>query len=61
MTEFQKINKLPMNINLGRLDDGGGIMETLEAHQAAYHKFCYTKCSTEKLKRAHAAHFKTSG
>lgn len=31
LSEFDKINRVPMNINLNRLNDGQGIVETLKA------------------------------
>ena len=52
LLEFQKVNSIPMNDDLARLDDGEGISETLVQHKALYHKSCYLKFANDKLKRA---------
>ena len=55
LLQFRKVNSIPMNINLqlARLDDGEGIAETLVQHRTLYHKSCYLKFASDKLKRAH--------
>ena len=40
LLECQKLNSLPMNVNLDKLDEGSGIAETLQSHSAMYHKSC---------------------
>ena len=48
LLEFQKLNSLPMNVNLDKLDEGSGIAETLQSHSAMYHKSCYLKYSYQQ-------------
>ena len=52
LPEFKKLESVPMNINLTRLDNSRGIAETLLFHKAVYHKSCYLKFANDKLKRA---------
>ena len=52
LLEFKKIESVPINISLDRLDEGQGIAETLLLHKAVYHKGCYLKFANNKLKRA---------
>ena len=49
---FHELGKIPLNINISRLDDGSGIQGTLKSHKASYHKSCYSKLSNLKLQRA---------
>ena len=49
---FHELGKIPLNINISRLDDVSGIQETLKSHKASYHKSCYNKLSNLKLQRA---------
>jgi hypothetical protein len=51
LKDLHDLNSLPMNIDLGRLDDGIGLEETLLSHQAKYHKTCYVNCNREKVER----------
>ena len=51
LLEFQKLNSLPMNVNLDKLDEGSGIAETLQSHSAMYHKSCYLKYTSSKVQR----------
>ena len=50
---FKTINVVPfgMKVIWEQLDEGGGIAETLCAHNAKYHKICRTYCSNSRLKR----------
>ena len=50
--EFKKIDSVPMNISLDRLDEGQGVAKILLLHKAVYHKACYLKFANDKLKRA---------
>ena len=52
LLEFKKLESVPMNINLARLDNGRDIAETLLFHTAVYHKSCFLKFANDKLKRA---------
>ena len=47
LLEFDKINRIPLNVNLHRLNDGCGIVEALRSHQAVHHKLCYLKFRNE--------------
>ena len=51
LLEFQKLNSLPVNVNLDKLDEGSGIAETLQSHAAMYHKSCYLKYTSNKVRR----------
>ena len=50
--QFSEIRNLPIPINVERLDEGGGIAETLMQRKAKLHKSCRNKFSNMKLKRA---------
>ena len=47
LLEFQKLNSLPVNLNLDKLDEGSGIAETLKSctfchvSQVMYLKYTY--------------------
>ena len=49
---FQELGPLPLKINIHALDEGDGIPETLQSHEAVWHKSCLNKFSTLKLQRA---------
>ena len=49
---LDELNKLPLNINISRLDEGDGIEETLAKRQSKWHKVCYVLCNDDKVKRA---------
>ncbi|KAL0198142.1 hypothetical protein M9458_006682, partial [Cirrhinus mrigala] len=49
---FQAINLLPIRLDTSRLDDGGGIEDTLRRNGAMYHQNCRKMFSNYKLKRA---------
>ena len=51
LLEFQKLNSLPVNVNLDKLDEGSGIAETLQSHAAMYHKSYYLKYTSNKVRR----------
>ena len=51
LLELQKLNSLPVNVNLDKLDEGSGIAETLQSHAAMYHKSCYLKYTSNKVRR----------
>ena len=48
--EFQKIDALPMDLDIDRIDDGSGFQLTLQAHNGKWHSFCYKKFSQWKLR-----------
>ena len=52
LASFQELNKVPQNINIARLNDGGGIEETLSSHKAKWHKSCYVLYNATKVERA---------
>lgn len=49
---FHKINKIPMTLDLERLDEGGGIEATLRRYQVKYHYNCRLRFNNTKLLRA---------
>ena len=49
---FQEINQQPIRLDMSRLDDGGGIEETLRRNNAKYHRSCRLMFSNSKLDHA---------
>ena len=49
---FKDINQLPIVLDPRRLDEGGGIAETLRKNDAKYHQSCRLMFSNSKLERA---------
>ena len=49
---FSNISCLPRSLNLSRLDDGEGIVATLNHHQAKWHDSCRLKYNKTELRRA---------
>ena len=49
---FQEINRLPIRLDISRLDGGGGIEDTLRQNNAKYHPNCRQMFSNCKLERA---------
>ena len=49
---FHAINEMPIVLDLARLDDGGGIEETLWRNKAQYHQSCRLMFNNTKLERA---------
>ena len=49
---FNDLHKLPMPLELGRLDDGNGIEATFHENNARWHKSCQSKFNNTKLQRA---------
>jgi hypothetical protein len=49
---FQEINELPVTLDPARLDEGGGILETLRKKNAKYHLRCRIMYNNTKLERA---------
>ena len=54
LKEFESLGPIhvPMNVDSRRLDDGEGIQETLEQHNAWWHKLCYNRFDSFHLARA---------
>ena len=52
IVRFSELNKLPILIDLSRLDEGDGIEATFMKHEAKWHKSCHTKFNITKLRRA---------
>ena len=50
--QFQAIDLLPIRLDPSRLDDGGGIEDTLRRNSAKYHQNCRQMFSNCKLERA---------
>ena len=49
---FQAINALPIMLDPARLDEGGGIDQTLRKNKAKYHQSCRLMFNNSKLQRA---------
>lgn len=49
---FHAINEMPIVLDPARLDDGGGIEETLRRNKAQYHQSCRLMFNNTKLERA---------
>ena len=49
---FQAMNALPIKLDPARLDEGGGIDQTLRRNNAKYHQSCRLMFNNSKLKRA---------
>ena len=52
LCSLHELNKVPLNMNISRLDDGDGMEETLVSHKAKWHKACYVMCNATKVERA---------
>ena len=53
INEFQKLECLPININVDRLAKDGGIEATLIQNKAKWHKTCRNRFDNQTLQRAH--------
>ena len=51
LMQFQSLGRVPMDIDINRLDDGDGIETTLMRHQACWHKTCQLNFNQTKLDR----------
>ncbi len=49
---FHAINEMPIVLDPARLDDGGGIEQTLRRNKAQYHQSCHLMFNNTKLERA---------
>ena len=49
---FYAINEMPIVLDPARLDDGGGLEETLRKNKAQYHQSCRLMLNNTKLERA---------
>ena len=49
---FYAINEMPIVLDPARLDDGGGIEESLRTNEAQYHQSCRLMLNSTKLERA---------
>lgn len=54
---FQAINELPIMFDPARLDEGGGIDQTLRKSKAKYHQSCRLMFNNSKLQRAQKRNF----
>lgn len=50
--QFHEMGRLPMKLNVSRLNDGSGVSHTLSYNKARWHKNCYLHFNTTELKRA---------
>ena len=50
-TDFYNMNCIPIRFEPKHLDDGEGILLTLERNKATYHESCKLKFKTSKLER----------
>ena len=49
--EFEKLGKIPMKLDISRLNDGSGIESTLRKNKASWHKSCRANFNKTKLSR----------
>ena len=49
--EFYNLNSMPIPFDPKRLDEGDGILQTLEKNKAKFHESCRLKFNTSKLER----------
>jgi len=49
---FQQIGKQPVPVNISLLDEGVGISQTLEQHEARWNISCRLKCSSNRIAKA---------
>ncbi len=59
LLNFNETGKLPLGIDIRRLNDGTGIANTLLAKQAKYHHSCKCECSEARLQRKEAQKHKS--
>ena len=52
ITRFNEFGELPVDIKVGRLDDGNGIEAAFLENKAKWHKSCHIKFNSTKLHRA---------
>ena len=52
LSSLCELNDLPLNIHVSRLDDGGGIQDTLLARKAKWNLACYALCNSAQLERS---------
>ena len=52
MSEFEKLGKIPFDLDPKRLDEGEGVQRALEKHKAWWHKTCYNRFDSYHLVRA---------
>jgi len=51
LTIFSEMKQQPIPVDISQLDDGTGIGNTLEAHEAQWHNSCRLKCSSSRIAR----------
>jgi len=51
LISFNEISRMPINVDIKKLDNGSGIEATLAKHCAGWHKSCRLKFSQTKLER----------
>ena len=50
--QFDRLDCMPIQIDIARLDDGCGISQTLQSNNACWHKSCRLQFCNMKLQRA---------
>ena len=60
ITRFNEFGELPVDIKVGRLDDGNGIEAAFLENKAKWHKSCHRKFDSTKLHRAEKRKLATS-
>ena len=58
ISSLHELNKVQLNINISRLNEGCGIEATLNKRKAKWHKSCYVLCNAAKVDRARKASLK---
>ena len=61
LAKFQEIGSVALDVNPARLDDGNGILQTLQEHKAWWHKTCYNQFDSYHLDRAYCSKRKSTG
>ena len=56
IVRLQKLNELPLSIDLARLNDGTGIENTMIINHAKYHDHCYKLFDNRVVERAEKKH-----
>lgn len=55
LATFQQIRKKPVPVDISLLDEGEGISQTLEKHEACWHSSCRLNCSSSRIARTQSA------
>lgn len=58
LLEFDRLGKVPFNLDVKKLNCGDGLSKTLSVNSAKWHHLCYSECSTSRLNREVARQIK---